>query len=91
MLNLGTIEVVEQKGCQLPQHAASAWAAFDGQMTGAGYKPVAFVGTQVVKGTNYVFIAEQTLILAQPERHLVLVIVNEFEGKYTPAGIEQII
>ena len=90
-MNFGSIEVVEQKGCQLPQEAASAWVAFDGSMTGAGYKPVAFVGTQAAKGTNYVFLAEQTLILAEPERHIVLVKVNKFGGKYTPAGIEQII
>ena len=58
---------------------------------GAEHKPILELGTQIVKGTNYYFIAEQTLILATPQRHIVLIVVNEFEGKYTTVGIEQII
>lgn len=92
MLNVGAIEVVEQQGtAKMPQEAASAWSAFDTEMTGASYKPMDYVGTQVVKGVNYYFIAEQTFILATPQRHIVLIVVNEFEGKYTTVGIEQII
>ena len=89
---LGSIEVVEQKSMtSFPQGAASAWSAFDSGMVGAAYKPIAFVGTQVVKGTNYVFLAEQTLIIAEPVRHIVLVTVNEFQGKYNTVGIQQIV
>ena len=92
MMNLGAIEVVEQQGLtKMPQGAASAWSAFDGSMTGAGYKPIAYVGEQIVKGTNYVFLAEQTLILAQPERHIVAVTINEFNGNYNVVNIERII
>ena len=91
-MNVGSIEVIEQQGLtKMPQEAASAWAFFDGDMTGAGYKPIAFVGTQVAKGTNYIFLAEQTLVLAQSVRHIVIVKVNEFGGKYITVGIEQII
>lgn len=89
---LGAIEVLEQQGLtKMPQDAASAWAAFDGSMTGAGYKPMAYVANQPVKGTNHVFIAEQTLILAKPVRHIVLVTINEFEGTYSTVGISQIV
>jgi len=92
MLNFGAIEVVEQQGMtRMPQEAASAWSAFDGSMVGASYKPVAYVGKQVVKGTNHVFIAEQTLITATPERHIVAVTVNEFNGNYNVVNIERII
>ena len=92
MFNLGSINIVEQQGtAKMPQEAASAWSAFDTNMVGASYKPMDYIGTQIVKGTNYYFIAEQTLILATPQRHIVLVIVNEFEGNYTIKGIEQII
>lgn len=59
-------------------------------MTGAAYKSIAYVGRQIVKGVNYVFLAEQTLITAQPERHIVAVKINEFEGNYTVAAIERI-
>lgn len=92
MLNFGAIEVLEQQGLtKMPQEAASAWSAFDGTMTGAGYKPIAYVGKQVVKGVNYVFLAEQTLITANPERHIVAVTINEFNGNYGVVNIERII
>ncbi len=92
MMNFGSIEVVEQQGLtKMPQKAASAWATFDGSMVGADYKPIAYVGSQLVKGTNYVFLAEQTLITANTERHIVAVTVNEFNGNYSVVNIERII
>lgn len=88
---IGSVEVIEQQTLtKMPQEAASAWAYFDGAIVGAGYKPVAFVGTQLVKGTNYVFLAEQTFITAEPVRHIAVVKVNAFNGNYSIAGIEQI-
>ena len=91
MLNFGAVEVLEQQGLtKMPQDAASAWSSFDGTMTGAGYKPISYVGKQVVKGTNYVFIAEQTLITANPERHIVAIKINEFDGNYNILAIERI-
>lgn len=91
-MTFGGIEVEEQQGLtKMQQQAASAWAAFDGTMVGAGYKPIAYVGSQVVKGVNYVFLAEQTLILAKPERHIVIVGINFFDGAYTLVGIERVI
>ena len=92
MFNLGGIEVVERQAMtKFPQEAASAWSYFDGAIVGAGYKPIAFVGTQVVKGVNYVFLAEQTMITNPISRHIVLVKINNFDGNYSIAGIEQII
>ena len=52
---------------------------------------MAYVGKQVVKGVNYVFLAEQTLITANPERHIVVVTINEFNGNYGVVNIERII
>ncbi|MBQ6975032.1 MAG: hypothetical protein IJQ16_00575 [Selenomonadaceae bacterium] len=89
----GGLTIAEQKGLtSMPQKAASAWIAVEGGIVGAGYKPLVFVGTQVVKGTNYHFIAEQTLITAEPIRHIVKVIVYVFndEFKLVPHSIEKI-
>ena len=87
----GSVKVVEQQAMtKFSQPAATAWSAIEG-LAGASYKPMAFVGTQQVNGVNYVFIAEQTLITANPERHIVIVKVNALDGKYTLVGIEQII
>ena len=74
----------------MPQKAASAWVSVEGGIVGAGYKPLVYVGEQVVKGVNHWFIAEQTLITAEPERHIVKLAVNEFNGEYkiVPHSIE---
>ena len=89
-MKFGEIEILEQQECKLPQRAASAFSVTGG-LTGASYKAMAYLGPQGVKGNNYVYIAQQTLVLAQPERHIVLVTINEFDGKYNVVGIERII
>ena len=93
MFNFGGIDILEQIGMdKMPQKAASAWSgAIDGKLVGATYKPIAYVGTQVVKGVNHIFIAEQTLIVATPERHIVLLTINEFDGNFSIVGIDRII
>lgn len=80
----GGIELAEQKGLTaLPQRAASAWSAGINGICGADYKPLVFVGTQVVKGVNYWFIAEQKLTTRTGERHIVKLAINEFQNVYT--------
>ena len=87
----GNIQIVEQKAMtKMPQQAASAWAKVD-ELVGANYIPIAYVGTQQVKGVNHIFIAKQTMILAEPVRHIVLAKVNAFNGDYKVVSIEQII
>lgn len=66
---------------KLPQKAATAWVKVN-ELQGASYKPLLYVGTQVVKGTNYWFIAEQTLMITHPEKRIVKLAVNEFNGKF---------
>lgn len=90
MINFGGIEVVEQQGItKMPQEAATAWSEIEG-LVGAKYKPIAYVGNQVVKGVNHVFLAEQTLVTSKPERHIVAIKVNVFEGRGEHLTIERI-
>ena len=49
----------------MPQKYQSAWSAIEG-IVGASYTPCMTVGKQQAKGTNYWFIAEQTLITKTP-------------------------
>ncbi|MBO7133305.1 MAG: hypothetical protein J6W06_04010 [Bacteroidales bacterium] len=91
---LGAIKLENFEGLTaMPQKAASAWAAVNAGIVGASYKPLVFVGTQVVKGVNYWFIAEQTLVTHPPVRRIVTIAINEFEGEYTivPSSIEVVI
>ena len=90
MIIFGGIKVVEQQELtKMPQEAATAWAAVTA-LVGAKYKPVAYIGDQVVKGVNHVFIAEQTTSTATPERHIVAIKVNIFEGKSEHLTIERL-
>ena len=75
---------------KMPQKAASAWSGAKTEMAGATYKPMAYVGSRVVKGINHVFIVEQTLVLAKPVRHIATLTINEFNGEYTITSIERL-
>lgn len=89
-MSVGGIKFEEFKGLtKMPQAAASAWSAFESLgIVGASYRPLLYVGEQVVKGINYHFIAEQTIITREPIRHIVKLAINEFEGKYSIASGE---
>ena len=76
MSKLGSWDISEIKGCNLPQKAQSAFTAVTGELVGADYQPVLYVGSQVVNGTNYCILAVQTIITAEPEKRLVKVIIN---------------
>lgn len=81
---LGNVKLEEFKGLtKFPQKAASAWSYLDG-MVGVGLKPLLYLGSQLVNGTNYFFIAERTTITAEPKRNVVLIGVNEsLKGEYS--------
>lgn len=82
---VGSIKLNEFRGMtKMPQGAASAWAWFDGSgIVGAAYKPLLFLGEQIVRGTNFWFIAEQTLITREPVRRVVKLAINELQGEYS--------
>ena len=90
---LGSIQLEEFKVLtKMPQKAATAWSAGFSGFVGADYEPLLFVGTQIVKGINYWFIAEQKTVTRNPERHIVKVAINEFKNVYevVPQSIERI-
>ena len=89
----GKIELAEFKGLtSMPQKAASAWTGFEELgLVGASYKPLLYLGSQVVKGTNHFFIAEQTLVTNPPVRKVVLMAINEYNGEYELAKVEDIL
>ena len=90
----GKILLEEFEGLtKLPQEYASAFMGATEKVVGADYKPLLCLGRQVVNGKNYFFIAEQTLTTADVEKSIVLLAVNEFNGKFivVPHSIEKII
>lgn len=90
---LGAIQFENFEGLtKMPQEAASAWSAAEG-LVGASFKPLVYVGKQIVRGVNHIFIAEETLITATPTKKIVTMAINEFNGVYAvvPNSIEVII
>lgn len=83
----GGIELTEFKGSvSLPQVLASAYVECVESLIGASYKPVLFIGTQLVNGTNYYLLAEQTIMNAQNTRQLVEVVINVPAGSVDGKG-----
>lgn len=88
----GRIELAQFEALtKAPQDAASAMCVFEGEIVGAGYKPILYLGKQVAKGTDYFFLAEQTLADKSASRHVVAVVVNGFNGEYEIVNIEEIL
>ena len=78
----GAFELENFEGLtSMPQGAASAWSAVE-NLVGCGYKPLLYVGKQVARGTDHLFIAEQTVVTNPPVRRVISMIINEFQGKY---------
>ena len=57
-------------------------------LAGVSYKPVMYVGSQVVKGMNYYIVAEARLIYPNSEPYAAMICLNEFQGNVGLVGIE---
>lgn len=78
----GAIELEKFDGItKMPQDYASAWTAVEG-LVGASYKPLLCLGKQVVKGTDYFFIAEQTFMTYPVRRRVIKLTIHGFNGEY---------
>ena len=56
---------------------ASAIIELNEQLIGAKYRPIAYLGSQKVKGTNFAVLAEQKILDADNTKNIVLVVFNE--------------
>ena len=77
MALLGGWNLDEVKGTALPQKVQSAFTAVTGDMTGADYEPIAYLGSQAVNGTNYRILAIQRLVVPSGEKRIVKMIIHE--------------
>ncbi len=73
----GGWELDEFRGVKLPQKVASAFTAVTGELVGADYQPIVYLGKQAVNGTNYCLLAVQKLVTANAEKRLVKMVINE--------------
>ena len=89
-VKLGQMELEHFEGLSsMPQEFASAWTIMEG-LIGATYKPLLCLGSQLVNGKNFFFIAEQTIITNPAIRRVVKVVINKSAGHYELIGVEEI-
>lgn len=73
----GKINLVNFSGVtEMPQEVATAWHNAFEDYVGVGYKPLLYLGDQVVNGINYYFVAEQIFQTSPPFRRIVLLAIN---------------
>ena len=79
-----------------PQQVATAFGNILGTLFGAKYTPIAYLGDQVVNGTNHAVLAEQLVITGEDQKNIVEVVLNEKPGSvggsdFALAGIKKLI
>lgn len=76
---LGGIEV--NVTTEIPEDAKAAFESVMEGFVGSKVEPFAFLGSQVVKGTNYIFAATVAPVVKDPVEHAAIVIVNSMTGE----------
>jgi hypothetical protein len=64
----------------MPEKVASAIIELNEILIGAKYRPIAYLGSQVVNGTNYAVLAEQIISDAASTKNVVLIVFNVAPG-----------
>ena len=75
----------------MPQKIATAVGELGEKLIGAEYSPIAYLGSQIVNGTNHAVLAEQLLLTGKDTKNIVLLIFNEKDGVVTLSNIERVI
>lgn len=76
---------------KLPQKVATAFANLGETIIGATYTPIAYIGSQIVNGTNHAVLAEQTIITGRDTKNIVLIIFNEKPEGVSLVNIERVV
>ena len=71
----------------LPEPVATAVAKVSEELLGAVYTPIAYLGKQVVNGTNYAVLAEQLIVSGKDTKNVVVLIFNQKPGQVGDASL----
>ena len=74
---LGGWNLDEIKGTALPQRVQTDFTAVTSELAGADYEPIAYLGSQIVDGTNFRILALQRLVVPNAEKRIVKMIIHE--------------
>lgn len=75
----------------MPQKVATAFSEKFGEIVGATYTPIAYLGEQLVNGKNHAILAEQTLVVNADVCNIVMIILNEQAGEFSVVSIDPIL
>jgi len=83
--NAKIIDIVTSEVPRIPVEIEKPLKEELAKLVGANNKPIALIGTQVVKGTNYFVVGESTAAAVVPnaEPHAILITLNVFNDKAT--------
>ena len=84
---VGGYDIVNIPADKLPQEVASAVSAANGNhLLGATYNPLWYVGSQVVNGMNYLFVAEDIRSTKNKDKSIVGLVINVPPGENAIKG-----
>lgn len=77
----------------MPQKVATAMGKLSETLLGAEYEAIAYLGSQVVNGTNHAVLAEQTVTTGRDTKNVVVLIFNEKPNEIdlTLVSIERVV
>lgn len=75
----------------MPQKVATAFCEKFGEIVGASYTPIAYLGEQLVNGKNHAILAEQTLVVNADVCNVVLIVMNQKEENFSVVSINPIL
>lgn len=81
--NARIIDIVTSEVPRIPVEIEKPLKEELAKLIGANNKPIALIGTQVVKGTNYFVVGESTAVVPNAEPHAILITLNIFNDEAT--------
>lgn len=77
----------------MPEKVATAVIGLSGDLLGAEYVPICYLGSQVANGINHAVLAEQIVLSGKDTKNIVLLVFNEKPNDIaaTCVGIERIV
>ena len=82
------VQIIEE--ADLPQDVYANFKKATQMLLGVSYKPVAYVGKQVVRGMNYFIICDACPIYPGAQSHAVLFVFNVFENEVSVVSVTPI-
>ena len=87
--NAKVVEIIEE--AELPDEVQDAFEATVHQLTGVNYKPMMYIGKQVVHGINYFILCAAKVVHPDAVARPVVITINVVDGnKYSIVSIEGI-